>query len=222
MSVKIEVAKLKSKVPEKEIEEIVWQLLELKKFNKNSIVNIPSASHPELNQFQLQLHSITFNDVPENVEQSMLTFIYFEFSDQGPETESLESHDSEQVAASIHWMLPNKEDGFFGLWESLVYDESLKENLLSFAETMLQFSKKKVDQNIVSCNRLILLHGEPGSGKTSLAKALAQKLSIHMSDSYEFTHLFEINSHSLFSKWFSEVSRVSKTITSIAQSLLYF
>lgn len=53
--------------------------------------------------------------------------------------------------------------------------------------------------------KLFCVTGPPGTGKTTLCKAIAQKLTIRMSRNYTSAQFIEINSHSLFSKWFSEV-----------------
>ena len=70
------------------------------------------------------------------------------------------------------------------------------------------FADKKVDHNIISWNKVILLHGPPGTGKTSLCRGIAQKLSKKYSARYSTRHFVEINAHSLFSKFFSESGKL--------------
>jgi SpoVK/Ycf46/Vps4 family AAA+-type ATPase len=74
-------------------------------------------------------------------------------------------------------------------------------------KTML-FSDRKVNANIISWNHVVLLLGPLGTGKTSLCKALAQKLAICLNHCYTHGELIEIKSHSLFSKWFTEICTV--------------
>ena len=87
----------------------------------------------------------------------------FTLSNESPGIEELTavSGEDESVSAAQIWMLPNVQ--FKSLWDSLFYEDDLKWRLVRYVETMLLFSDRNIDQNIVTYNRVVLLHGPPGA-----------------------------------------------------------
>ncbi|KAG9393242.1 pachytene checkpoint protein 2 pch2 - also known as Trip13 [Carpediemonas membranifera] len=141
--------------------------------------------------------------------------VFRTFSDD-EEPQQLDDSEPGDIPASTVLTLPSA--GLEGLWESLIFDHAVKDTLLNYCRASVLFSDMDIDPNIVSHNRVVLLHGPPGTGKTSICKSLAHKLAIRMGSRFDRSELVEINTHSLFSKWFSESGKlVMKLFDQIAE-----
>jgi ATPase family associated with various cellular activities (AAA) len=144
----------------------------------------------------------------------------YKLSKEEPATEELEptGGDDEWTAACDNLTLPHST--LDGIWESLILAPGIKRHLLEYALSALLFSDKGVSPHIVSWNRLLLLHGPPGTGKTSLCRSLAHKLAIRMSHRFPSATLLEIHSHSLFSKWFSTSGKLINRLFELVREMV--
>lgn len=81
--------------------------------------------------------------------------------------------------------------------------------IVAFARTMTS-----------SFNRIVLLYGPSGTGKTTLCRGLVQKLAIRLRQEYKATKLIELDAAALFSKYFGESSKLVNEVFDSIESLL--
>src|SRR6185437_5420698 len=107
----------------------------------------------------------------------------------------------------VQHKLPRKE--FASLWDAIHVDAGIKDRLLS--QALLNFTvRSKIDRARVPMHGIILLAGKPGTGKTSLAKGLADRVA-QMLPKARLAYL-EVEPHSLQS---SSLGKSQKAVTDL-------
>ncbi|APA06496.1 hypothetical protein sscle_02g012660 [Sclerotinia sclerotiorum 1980 UF-70] len=122
----------------------------------------------------------------------------FEGSDS---TTSIEAYDDPEIPSAEVFDMPHHD--FDGKWEELIFDQNHKEDLSWMISNILTFSadtghaKKRM-------NPMALFHGPPGTGKTTICQAIAQRLAIRLVETFPHTKLIQVKTATLLSKYFSE------------------
>lgn len=71
------------------------------------------------------------------------------------------------VPAGLVFDLPHA--SMDNLWSNLFYPAALKSKVMAHAGAALMASQSGYDADVIGCNRLVLLHGPPGTGQDSSA-----------------------------------------------------
>ncbi|KAH8581566.1 Pch2p like AAA ATpase [Cryptosporidium sp. chipmunk genotype I] len=177
-------------------------------------------NHNNNSQSNFLIQREEFENIP--IYQAELHIFIYQLNEMSEEEYYMESNTSGEKNTDPpiwrYWLLPNME--FHGLWDVLHYENNLKQQLLDYTSTSLILSDCQIDFNVINWNHLILLYGSPGTGKTSISRAISQKIGMRYCHRYKNIYLIEISAHSLFSKWFSESGKTVVKLFSKIKSLL--
>ncbi|KAJ5078626.1 intein-containing pachytene checkpoint protein precursor [Anaeramoeba ignava] len=158
----IEFSTIKELIYEKIKNEKVIKILEKKtiNFSNEKILN-ENVEKITVNKETQEKENLSIDPNLKISEVETKIYVY-QLNEEPILEENVDSEDAD-LSACFQWILPSKQ--FNGLWESLFFEENLKQNLINYILTTVLFSEKKVDSNLISFNRVVLFHGPSGTGK---------------------------------------------------------
>ena len=150
----------------------------------------PSRTTIDRNSFQFAPHDLHFQ-----IMQSIFAY--------------MQSSNAHLLAdtVTVNSMMPNPE--YANLWDSIIVESPIKDRLLRSAALSLQL-RNHLPFETTALHGLILLHGPPGTGKTTLGRGLAHQL-VPITKGQQ-VRLIEINPHGLMS---AEHGQSQKNITEL-------
>ncbi|KAI4222831.1 MAG: hypothetical protein L6R36_005863 [Xanthoria steineri] len=166
----------------------------------------PAGQEPELADQSLEIHLFHLYNQPR-------TELKVANPSTTGDTDPYDADGTEGLRAHVT-LVPHVE--LQGLWESLLFNEPLHTSLLRFLLRMIAFARTMTS----SFNRIVLLYGPSGTGKTTLCCGLVQKLAIRLRQEYKATKLIELDAAALFSKYFGESSKLVNEVFDSIESLL--
>ncbi|KAF7906618.1 hypothetical protein EAF00_000897 [Botryotinia globosa] len=125
----------------------------------------------------------------------------------------VEYDDDPEIPSAEVFDMPHHD--FDGSWEELIFDQNHKEDLSWMISNMLLLSAIAVPAK-KKMSPMALFHGPPGTGKTTLCQAIAQRLAIRLVEQFPHTKLIQVKTATLLSKYYSEsASQVDDLLTKI-------